>query len=200
MLKRIFKKSINSTAKRAFAFLPMNSVCRLDDDMLQLQEMVRSFSQKTIAPIAAEIDREDRFPRDLWPQLGELGLLGITAPEEFGGSGMNYTSHCIAVEEISRASGSVGLSYAAHSNLCVNQLTRYGTQEQKEKYLPRLCSGEWVGALAMSEPNSGSDVVSMKANAVKKGNKWVLNGTKLWITNASEANIIVKIEKIKLLF
>lgn len=194
MLTKILKsqfKTLTPKSKALFSFLPMNTVCRFDDDMLQLQDMIRSFSQKTIAPLAAEIDKEDKFPRHLWPQLGELGLLGITAPEEYGGSQMNYTAHCIAMEEISRASGSVGLSYVAHSNLCVNQLTRYGNHEQKMKYLPKLCTGEWVGALAMSEPNAGSDVVSMKSNAVKKGDKWVLNGTKLWITNASEAQVIV---------
>ena len=169
----------------------MNSVCRFDDEMLQLQEMVRGFAQKNIAPIAAEVDRLDRFPRELWPQLGELGLLGITAKPEYGGSGMSYTAHCIAVEEISRASGAVGLSYAAHSNLAVNQLNRYGTKAQLEKYMPKLCTGEWVGGLAMSEPNAGSDVVSMKTTATKKGNKYVLNGSKMWITNASEAQFLV---------
>jgi isovaleryl-CoA dehydrogenase len=194
MINRFARKFTKATAKR-FAFLPMNTVCRLDEDMLALQEMVRGFAQKEIAPMAEEVDVNDRFPRDLWPQLGELGLLGITAPEEYGGSEMNYTSHCIAMEEISRASGSIGLSYAAHSNLCVNQITRYGNDAQKEKYLPKLCSGEWVGALAMSEAGSGSDVVSMKTTATKKGDKYVLNGTKMWITNASEANVIVRIFK-----
>jgi isovaleryl-CoA dehydrogenase len=153
--------------------------------------MVRGFAQKNIAPIAEECDVEDRFPRELWPQLGELGLLGITANPDFGGSGMNYTAHCIAMEEISRASGGIGLSYAAHSNLAINQLNRYGNDAQLEKYMPKLCSGEWVGGLAMSEPNAGSDVVSMKTTAVKKGDKYVLNGSKMWITNASEAQVLV---------
>ena len=127
----------------------------------------------------------------MWPQLGDLGLLGITVPSEFGGSDMGYTAQCIAIEEISRCSGSVGLSYLAHSNLCVNQIKLWGTKEQKEKYLPKLCSGEHVGALAMSEPNAGSDVTSMKSKCVRHGDKWILNGTKFWITNGSEAEVIV---------
>ena len=192
----MLSRTLNKTTKLAkngktFAFLPMNTVCRFDEDMLQLQEMVRGFAQKNIAPIAEECDVEDRFPRELWPQLGELGLLGITANPEYGGSGMNYTAHCIAMEELSRASGGIALSYAAHSNLCINQLNRYGTEAQLEKYMPHLCSGEWVGGLAMSEPNAGSDVVSMKTTAVKKGDKYVLNGSKMWITNASEAQVLV---------
>ena len=153
--------------------------------------MVRSFAKKSLEPIAASIDKEDRFPREVWPMLGDLGLLGITAKSEFGGSDLNYTAQCIVTEEISRASGSVGLSYIAHSNLCINQLNRYATPGQMEKFLPKLCSGEWVGALAMSEPNAGSDVVSMKTKAVKKGNKYVINGTKLWITNGTEADVII---------
>lgn len=192
----MLSKTLSKTTKfaksgKGFSFLPMNTVCRFDEDMTHLQEMVKSFAQKKIAPIAEEIDVTDRFPRELWPQMGELGLLGITANPEYGGSGMNYTAHCIAMEEISRASGSVGLSYVAHSNLCINQLERYGTKAQLEKYMPKLCSGEWVGGLAMSEPNAGSDVVSMKTTAVKKGDKYILNGTKLWITNSSEAEVLV---------
>lgn len=194
----MLSRTITRTTKlakngKAFAFLPMNTVCRFDEDMTHLQEMVRGFAQKNIAPIAEEVDVKDKFPRELWPQMGELGLLGITANPEFGGSGMNYTAHCIAMEEISRASGSVGLSYVAHSNLCINQLNRYGTEAQLEKYMPKLCSGEWVGGLAMSEPNAGSDVVSMKTTAVKKGDKYVLNGSKMWITNSSEAEVLVRL-------
>lgn len=190
MIHRSLVKSL-SLVRRSFAFLPMNSLCRFSEEELQLQQMVRTFSKKSIEPIASKIDKDDTFPRDLWPQLGELGLLGITAESEFGGSDMNYTAQCIAIEEISRCSGSIGLSYLAHSNLCVNQISRYATKDQKEKYLPKLCSGEWVGALAMSEPNSGSDVTSMKTKAEKKGDKYVLNGTKLWITNGTEADVIV---------
>lgn len=171
----------------------MHTIARFDDDMLQLRDMIEGFSQKEVAPLAASIDKEDRFPRELWPKLGELGLLGMTAPVEYGGTGLGYTAQCIATEELSRASGSVGLSYAAHSNLCVNQITRFGTNAQKKKFLPKLCSGEWVGGLAMSEPNAGSDVVSMKTTAVKKGDKYVLNGTKLWITNSSESEVLVSI-------
>lgn len=192
MLTRNLSLKTSKLAK-SFAFLPVNTVCRFDDDMLQLQDMVKGFAQKHIAPIAEEVDVNDRFARELWPMLGELGLLGITANPDYGGSGMNYTAHCIAVEEISRASGGIGLSYAAHSNLAINQLNRYGTHEQLEKYMPKLCSGEWVGGLAMSEANAGSDVVSMKTTATKKGNKYVLNGTKMWITNASEAQFLVNL-------
>jgi len=180
-----------SALRRSFAFLPMNSICRFTEEEKQLQSMVRNFSKKHIDPIAAKIDREDWFPRELWPQLGELGLLGITAESAYGGSDMNYTAQCIAIEEISRSSGSIALSYLAHSNLCVNQITRYGTAAQKTNYLPKLCSGEWVGGLAMSEPNSGSDVTSMKTRAEKKGDKYIINGSKIWITNGSEADVIV---------
>lgn len=171
--------------------MPMNSVCRFTEDELQLQSMVRSFVKKSLEPISDKIDKEDKFPRHLWPELGELGVLGITAESKYGGSDLKYTAQCIVAEELSRSSGSVGLSYIAHSNLCVNQITRYGTAAQKEKYLPKLCSGEWVGALAMSEPNAGSDVTAMKTKAEKKGDKYILNGTKLWITNGSEAEVIV---------
>jgi isovaleryl-CoA dehydrogenase len=183
---------------RTFAFLPMNSICRFSEDELQLQNMVRQFAQKHLEPIAAAIDKDDRFPREVWPEMGSLGLLGITSPSEFGGSDLNYTAQCIATEEISRVSGSVGLSYIAHSNLCVGQITRFANDKQKAKYLPKLCSGEWVGALAMSEPNAGSDVTSMKITATKKGNKYVLNGTKLWITNGPDADVIVMIGLIRL--
>lgn len=153
--------------------------------------MINQFCQQSVVPIAAEVDKNDRFPRELWPQMGELGLLGITAEEEYGGSAMKYTENCIVMEELSRASGSIALSYVAHSNLCINQITKFGTHEQKSKYLPPLCSGEHVGGLAMSEPNAGSDVVSMKTTAKLDGDKYILNGTKMWITNASEASTLV---------
>ncbi len=156
-----------------------------------LRDAVSSFASDEIAPNAADIDRNDAFSRDLWNKMGDMGLLGITVSEEFGGSGMGYLEHVLAVEEISRASASVGLSYGAHSNLCVNQLNRNGTQEQKEKYLPKLISGEHVGSLAMSEPGAGSDVVSMKLRAEKKGDRYVLNGTKMWITNAPDADVLL---------
>jgi isovaleryl-CoA dehydrogenase len=163
----------------------------LGDEVSMLRESVRDFAQKEIAPIAAEIDRTDRFPKDLWPKLGALGLLGITAREEYGGAAMGYTAHMVAMEEISRASASVGLSYGAHSNLCVNQIHRNGTEAQKKKYLPKLISGEHVGALAMSEPNAGSDVVSMRMRAERSGDRYVLNGTKMWITNGPDCDVLV---------
>ncbi len=157
----------------------------------QLRDTVRSFTADEIAPIAAEIDRTDRFPRELWPRLGALGLHGITAEEEYGGSGLGYLEHVVAMEEISRGSASVGLSYGAHSNLCVNQISRNGSEAQKRKYLPKLISGEHVGSLAMSEAGAGSDVVSMQLRAEKKGDRYVLNGTKMWITNSPDAQVIV---------
>jgi len=164
----------------------------LGEDVEALREMVARFAAEKIAPRAAEIDRTNEFPRDLWPELGELGLLGITAADDVGGSGMGYLAHCVAVEEISRASASVGLSYGAHSNLCVNQIERNGTGEQRARYLPKLISGEHVGALAMSEPGSGSDVVSMRTRAERKGNgAFVLNGTKMWITNGPIAETLI---------
>ena len=156
-----------------------------------IRETVASFAQNEIAPRAAEIDRTDTFPRDLLPKMGELGLLGITVEEEWGGPGLGYLEHVVAMEEISRASASVGLSYGAHSNLCVNQLRRWGNDDQKTRYLPKLVSGEHLGALAMSESGAGSDVVSMKLRADKKGNRYVLNGTKMWITNAPDADTLV---------
>ncbi|ESY81990.1 isovaleryl-CoA dehydrogenase [Mesorhizobium sp. LNHC220B00] len=162
-----------------------------DEDIEALRDLVRRFAQDRIAPIAADIDRENEFPAHLWGELGALGLLGITADPDFGGSGMGYLAHVIAVEEISRASASVGLSYGAHSNLCVNQINRWATPAQKEKYLPPLCSGKHVGALAMSEPGAGSDVVSLKLSAEKRNDRYVLNGTKMWITNGPDAETLV---------
>jgi len=155
----------------------------LGADIDMLRDSVCRFSQDKIAPRAAEIDLSNTFPRDLWPELGQLGLLGITVDEKWGGAGLGYLEHCVAMEEISRASGSVGLSYGAHSNLCVNQISRNGNDAQKQKYLPKLITGEHVGALAMSEPGSGSDVVSMRTRANKKGDRYILNGSKMWITN-----------------
>ena len=163
----------------------------LGEDIDMLREAVAGFAADRIAPRAAEIDSSNQFPRDLWPELGELGLLGITVEEEFGGSGLGYLAHVVAMEEISRASASVGLSYGAHSNLCVNQLHRWGNDEQKRNYLPGLVSGEQVGALAMSEPGAGSDVMGMTTTAVKDGDEYVLNGTKMWITNAPEADVTI---------
>ena len=163
----------------------------LGDDVDMLRESVQAFAEDRIAPRAAEIDETNRFPRDLWPELGELGLLGITVEEEFGGSNLGYLAHVVAMEEISRASASVGLSYGAHSNLCVNQLRRWGSAEQKAKYLPPLVSGEHVGALAMSEPGAGSDVMGMRTRAVRDGDHYVLNGRKMWITNAPEADVTI---------
>ena len=156
-----------------------------------LRETVAGFAEEHVAPIAAEIDKSDRFPIELWPPMGRLGLLGITVEEEWGGAGMGYLAHAVAMEEMSRASAAVGLSYGAHSNLCVNQLRRNGTAEQKRRYLPKLISGEHVGALAMSEPEAGSDVVSMRLRAEKKGGRFVLNGTKMWITNGACADVLV---------
>lgn len=163
----------------------------LGEDIEALRESVRRFATDRIAPQAAEIDRSNNFPMPLWREMGDLGLLGITAPEGFGGSGMGYLAHCVAMEEISRASASVGLSYGAHSNLCVNQLVRNASPAQREKYLPKLISGEHVGALAMSEPGAGSDVVSMKLRADKRGDRYVLNGNKMWITNGPDADVLV---------
>ena len=163
----------------------------LGDTADMLRDTVRSFSDDNIAPRAEEIDRSNTFPRDLWPKMGDLGLHGITVEEEYGGSGLGYLEHVVAMEEISRGSASVGLSYGAHSNLCVNQIRRNGNEEQKRRYLPKLISGEHVGSLAMSEAGSGSDVVSMKLKAEKKGSRYVLNGTKMWITNAPHADTLV---------
>lgn len=163
----------------------------LGEDMDALREMVQRFAAEQVAPVAAEIDRTDEPPYHLWTKMGELGLLGVTADPDFGGSGMNYLAQTIVIEEISRASASVGLSYGAHSNLCVNQINRHGTTEQKQKFLPGLCSGEHIGALAMSEPGAGSDVVSMKLRAEKRNDRFILNGTKMWITNGPGADTLV---------
>jgi len=163
----------------------------LGEDIEALRETVHRFAQARIAPLAAEIDRSNAFPAHLWREMGDLGLLGVTVPEDLGGAGMGYLAHCVAVEEISRASASVGLSYGAHSNLCVNQIRLNGTPEQRARYLPKLLTGEHVGALAMSEAGSGSDVVSMKLRAEKRNDRYVLNGAKFWITNGPDADTLV---------
>jgi isovaleryl-CoA dehydrogenase len=163
----------------------------LGDTADMIRDSVRSFSSDNIAPIADEIDKTNKFPRELWPKLGDLGVLGITVEEEYGGAGLGYLEHVIAMEEISRSSAAIGLSYGAHSNLCVNQIRRNGTEAQRQRYLPKLISGEHVGALAMSETGSGSDVVSMRLRAEKRGDRYVLNGTKMWITNGPQADTLV---------
>src|SRR6188768_1775244 len=163
----------------------------LGETIDMLRDQVQSFVAKEIAPRAAQIDIDNLFPADLWRKFGDMGLLGVTVPEEYGGAGLGYLAHVVIMEEISRGSASVALSYGAHSNLCVNQINRNGNHEQKRKYLPKLISGEHIGALAMSEPNAGSDVVSMKLRADFKGDRWVLNGTKMWITNGPDADVLV---------
>ncbi|GGW76616.1 isovaleryl-CoA dehydrogenase [Alteromonas halophila] len=163
----------------------------LGEDVDMLRDHVYQFAQNEIAPLAEKADEDNSFPNQLWPQMGEMGLLGVTVSEQFGGSDMGYLAHTVAMEEISRASGGIGLSYGAHSNLCVNQIYRNGSDAQREKYLPKLVSGEHIGALAMSEPNAGSDVVSMKLKAEKRGDKYILNGNKMWITNGPDAHTFV---------
>src|SRR5476651_530163 len=163
----------------------------LGEDIDMLRDSLANFAAKEIAPRAAEIDKTDQFPMDLWKKFGDLGVLGMTVSEEYGGANMGYTAHMVAMEEISRASASVGLSYGAHSNLCVNQIRRNGTDTQKRRYLPRLISGEHVGALAMSEAGAGSDVVSMRLRADARADRYVLNGTKMWITNGPDADTLV---------
>lgn len=163
----------------------------LGEDVDMLRDAVHDFAQHEIAPIAAKVDHDNSFPNEIWPVLGGMGLLGVTVPEEYGGANMGYLAHVVAMEEISRASASIGLSYGAHSNLCVNQINRNGNAAQKAKYLPKLVSGEHIGALAMSEPNAGSDVVSMKLHARKEGDRYILNGNKMWITNGPDANTYV---------
>jgi len=168
----------------------------LGDDIEMLRQTLRSFAESELAPRADEIDRSNLFPRDLWPRLGELGLLGITVEPEWGGAGLGYLAHVIAMEELSRVSGSVGLSYGAHSNLCVNQIRRWGTEDQKRRYLPRLVSGEHLGALAMSETGAGSDVMGMRTLATRRGEHYVLNGNKMWITNGPTADVLVVYAKV----
>jgi isovaleryl-CoA dehydrogenase len=168
----------------------------LGDDIEMLRQTLRSFGEAELQPRADEIDRSNLFPRDLWPRLGELGLLGITVEPEWGGSGLGYLAHVIAMEELSRVSGSVGLSYGAHSNLCVNQIRRWGSEEQKRRYLPKLVSGEHLGALAMSEPGAGSDVMGMRTLATRRGDRYVLNGNKMWITNGPTADVLVVYAKV----
>ncbi|MEP6679482.1 MAG: acyl-CoA dehydrogenase family protein, partial [Betaproteobacteria bacterium] len=163
----------------------------LGEDVDMLRATVQQFAADEIAPRAAAIDRDNQFPADLWRKMGDLGLLGITVEEDYGGTAMGYLAHVVAMEEISRASASVGLSYGAHSNLCVNQIRRNGSDEQKRRYLPKLVSGEHVGALAMSEPGSGSDVVSMRLAAQRRGDRYILTGTKMWITNGPDADTLV---------
>ncbi|MGH8202197.1 MAG: isovaleryl-CoA dehydrogenase [Steroidobacteraceae bacterium] len=170
---------------------PVDSDFGLGESIEAVRDQVRRFAAERLAPRADEIDRSNEFPRDLWPALGELGLLGITVPERWGGAGLGYLAHAVAMEEISRASGSIGLSYGAHSNLCVNQLRLNGSDAQRDRYLPKLVSGEHVGALAMSEPGAGSDVVSMQLRAERRGDKYVLNGRKMWITNGPDADVLV---------
>jgi isovaleryl-CoA dehydrogenase len=183
MLSKYFFKKYFTTS--------WSSLISLSEGQKSLMEMVEKFGRSQIAPISAEIDKSDKFPRHLFNKLGELGVLGMTVPSKYGGSDLGYFEHCLAVEEISRHSASVGLSYGAHSNLCINQLNRHGNEEQKMKYLPKLCSGEFMGALAMSESNFGSDVVSMGLKAEKKGDKYILNGTKMWITNGPDADVVI---------
>jgi len=163
----------------------------LGDDIDQLRDAVQAFARREVAPLAAQADRDNAFPNALWPKFGELGILGLTVEEEYGGSNLGYLAHVVAMEEISRACSAIGLSYGAHSNLCVNQLRKNGTDAQKRKYLPKLVSGEHIGALAMSEPGAGSDVVSMKLRADKKGDRYVLNGNKMWITNGPDADTLI---------
>ena len=184
------KYFVKNLQKRLFSSQWDNHIGDFTPDQSSLKEMVSKFCKENVDPIAAKIDKTDEFPIHIHRQLGELGLHGLTIPEKYGGSAMGYFEHCLVVEEISRYSASVGLSYGAHSNLCINQLNRFGSEDQKEKYLPKLCNGEYVGSLAMSEPNSGSDVVSMKLKAEKKGNKYILNGNKMWITNGPYAHVL----------
>lgn len=182
-------KLLKYTTKKYFS--NWNSLLNLDENQKFLKEMIEKFGRSDIEPLAKKIDQTDEFPREIFSKLGELGLLGITASSKYGGSDLGYFEHTMAIEEISRFSASVGLSYGAHSNLCVNQINRHGTEEQKLKYLPKLCSGEFIGALAMSEANSGSDVVSMRLKAEKKGDKYFLNGSKMWITNGPVADVLM---------
>ncbi|KYQ92751.1 isovaleryl-CoA dehydrogenase [Tieghemostelium lacteum] len=198
MLKSIFSISINNIKKsNVLNFIPKRNyyngpeINGFDETLTQLQETVREFAQNEIAPIAAQVDKDNQFPNHLWKKFGELGLLGITAPTKYGGLDLGYTAHCIVMEELSRASASIALSYGAHSNLNINQITRNANDKQKDKYLSKLISGDFVGALAMSEPNAGSDVVSMKTNAKRTEGGWLLNGNKMWITNGPDADVLI---------
>ena len=184
------RKSLTLAPKFRFA-IDYHRIANLSPDLQELHQSVRRFVDEKVAPLADKTDRDNDFPNHLWKEFGDMGLLGITTPEEYGGTGLNYTAHALVLEEISRGSGSIGLSYSAHTALCVAQITRHANEEQKRKYLPKLCSGEHIGALAMSETGSGSDVVSMKLSAKKDGNKYILNGTKFWITNGPEADVLV---------
>ncbi|CAG4941476.1 unnamed protein product [Parnassius apollo] len=198
---RSFLNRCTPFGNRCMSYYPIDEhIFGLSSEQQQLRKVVFDFAQKELAPKAAEIDKSNNFKeiREFWKKIGSLGLLGITASPEYGGTGGNYSDHCIIMEEISRACGSIGLSYGAHSNLCVNQINRNGTHEQKSKYLPKLCSGEHMGALAMSESGSGSDVVSMKLRAEKKGDYYVLNGNKFWITNGPDADVLVVYAKTNL--
>ncbi|XP_041976050.1 isovaleryl-CoA dehydrogenase, mitochondrial [Aricia agestis] len=193
-VKSFIDRGVNELSRRCMGHYPIDEhIFGLTPEQQQLRQSVFDFAQKELAPKAAEIDKENNFKelREFWKKLGNLGVLGITADPEYGGTGGKYTDHCVIMEELSRASGSIALSYGAHSNLCVNQINRNGTHEQKSKYLPKLCSGEHMGALAMSEPGSGSDVVSMKLRAEKKGDYYLLNGNKFWITNGPDADVLV---------
>jgi isovaleryl-CoA dehydrogenase len=191
------RKSHTQTSSQSVQPQPYTTLnFNLGEELDLLRNSVQQWAQHELAPLASDVDRSNDFPSQLWEKMGQMGLLGITVSEQYGGTGMGYLAHVLAMEEISRASASVGLSYAAHSNLCVNQIYKHGTEEQKEKYLPKLCSGEHVGALAMSEPNAGSDVKSMKLRAEKQNDKYILNGNKMWITNGPDANTYVVYAKV----
>jgi isovaleryl-CoA dehydrogenase len=188
ILKSIGSKRLLELGRRTFS--SYDRIIQMDDSQESIKEMARNFCNEEIMPFAQQVDKEDRFDPALWKKMGEQGFLGITAPEEYGGAGLGYFEHCLISEEISRASASIGLSYIAHSNLCVNQIKLNGNEAQKKKYLPNLISGEWIGALAMSESGAGSDVTSMKTTAKKVGSKYILNGTKMWITNGPSADVV----------
>ncbi|XP_050342871.1 isovaleryl-CoA dehydrogenase, mitochondrial [Nymphalis io] len=193
-VKRLIEKCAGKTIVRRMSHYPIDeNIFGLSSEQQQLRQLVFDFAQKELAPKAAQIDKENNFNeiREFWKKLGNLGLLGITANTDYGGTGGKYSDHCVIMEELSRACGAIALSYGAHSNLCINQINRNGSHEQKSKYLPKLCSGEHIGALAMSEPGAGSDVVSMKLRAEKKGDYYVLNGNKFWITNGPDADVLV---------
>ncbi|XP_046960971.1 isovaleryl-CoA dehydrogenase, mitochondrial [Vanessa cardui] len=193
-VKRLIEKCAGKNVVRCMSHYPIDEhIFGLSNEQQQLRQLVFDFAQKELAPKAAQIDKENNFNeiRDFWKKLGNLGLLGITASPDYGGTGGKYSDHCVIMEELSRACGAIALSYGAHSNLCINQINRNGNHEQKSKYLPKLCSGEHIGALAMSEPGAGSDVVSMKLRAEKKGDYYVLNGNKFWITNGPDADVLV---------